>query len=1103
MQTRDTRTRPTATWALALLAAATLVACIGGGEAPAPAATAHFSGQVAVGSADGRKGVLAGATVCADLDGDGLCGASEPQATTGADGGFTLDATAATRAPLRVEVPATATVHGQAVGAAFALAGPAGSRGLSPLSSLVLAEMDRAGGSADEAAERLRVRAGLATPLLQPLAEGEAARLAATLRQLALWQAEALAGSGLPEADSTREIGRVQAAALADIAAAARDGVAEDTLRAIAQRLGPDAAQVAAARRVFALAEPPAPELPTAGATVTAFRYNNADNWFLRVLQSSADDSVADGAGNTRYVDVYAQKASPAGSIPKGVVQRWNGSTSFDTRGTLHFNGTAWVTCGGVNARYTSAARDAAGRGRYDFCDGRELGDSVRRSEDISGQDMAFVLSEKIRTFPGATSGVSFSQFGPADLAPLAGRVFPEGSYLFYQQQTPTSVAPLYDPRDGNRVLLFPAGVAAGGDTRSSPGIDCNNPALTGVAAQVPATSLEEIVGRAAGRPCIYAQSGTLPNVSTDPDEWWSQSTVSLGTLAGFNTVPPGTGTFYNTTALLRVSFTPGGRARFHRCLARPVGTVNSARNCTLLGLGTWRIDTRGDGRVLSFSTLPAIVQRLGFARVLVERNGAVYFGSQAPVGQAVLSVRMNLTAANAMFAALPAMPPVRPTRQPGTATGADAAALATAQGAWGAADDTAATVFRFGADGRFVMAEAKPYLEATQEQAGSELGWFDLDTRTGRLSTLLELDTNLTSGTSHPGEGDAALSIGDTAIGSADFSLPRLRDDRAGDAGSLVGLWALNSPTDLSVPHLAFFANGRALYVTQQTDAECPGGSNAGECPPGVEYASYTWDRATGSIVFNLLDGESTLSGGQRLLHYDTNGCGGLFETCATAVANGQEDRSTTIVLTLAADGRTATTTRGNGTTLTLYRVQPRGLGAVAVTEDTHVRSEFAATNYANEPLVAAYRSADAGQAVSVALYKIPLAQIPANATRVFLNVDVFACFVRDVTARFEVYRVTSDWQESSVTWATRPGVDGTVAWASQSFPSSTVGVRRFDITALVQAWRAGTYANHGVAIDSLAAGTETDCAFASSETRDGPDLPITTGRAPYLSFE
>jgi hypothetical protein len=704
-----------------------------------------------------------------------------------------------------------------------------------------------------------------------------------------------------------------------------RDGAGDDTLRAIAERIGPDAAQVVAAGRMFALAEPPTPAVPEPNGNVTAFRYTDSENWYLRVLQSSADDTVPDGGGNTRYVDVYAQKAPPSAGIPKGVVQRWNGAASQANSGALHFNGSAWVGCGGITARYRSAERDAQGRGTYDFCDGRESGTSIRRAEDISGLEMAAIVRDRVRTFPGSASGVSFSQFGPSDLGLLAGRFFPPGSYLFYQQQTPTSTAPSYDPRDVNRVLLYPAGVAAGGDTRTSPGIDCNNPALYADSALSPATTLEQVVAALAGRPCIYARNGTLPNVSTDPDEWWGQGTLGLGTLAGLNTVPPGTGSFYNTNASLRVSFTAGGRARFHRCLTRVA--LTSPRNCTLLGLGTWRIDSLGDARVLSFSTLPALVQRLGFARVLVERGGAVYFGQKLPLGQAQLSVRMNLTAANAMFDALPSMPPVRPINRPGTATGARGAALTTLQGAWGGADLTEATIFRFGANGRFLMAEAKPYLALTQEQSGGELGWFDWDPANGRMSTLLEVDSNLTSGTSHGSDADPPLRISDTAIGSDDFTIPRLPDELGVTPSSLVGLWAVNSPTDLSVAHLAFFANGRAMFLAQQADADCLGGSAPGECPPGVEYASYTWDPVTGSVVLTLLAGETTLPGGQRLLHYDTNGCQGLFDTCPRAVADGRETRTTTIVFTVAADGRTITFTSGDDLPYTLYRIATRGL--------------------------------------------------------------------------------------------------------------------------------------------------------------------------------
>jgi hypothetical protein len=289
--------------------------------------------------------------------------------------------------------------------------------------------------------------------------------------------------------------------------------------------------------------------------------------------------------------------------------------------------------------------------------------------------------------------------------------------------------------------------------------------------------------------------------------------------------------------------------------------------------------------------------------------------------------VRMNLTAANALINALPGMPIVRPITRPGTATGARAAALVTLQGAWGGADLTEATIFRFGANGRFLMAEAKPYLAATQEQSGGELGWFDFDPTAGRISTLLEVDSNLTSGTSHPRDSDPPISITDTAIGSDGFTIPRLPDELGATPTSLVGLWAVNSPTDLSVAHLAFFANGRAMFLTQQADADCLGGTAPGECPPGVEFASYTWNPATGTVVLTLIEGETILSGGQRLLHYDTNGCNGLFDTCPTAVAGGRETRTTTIVFTVAADGRTITFTGGDDLLYTLYRIPTRGL--------------------------------------------------------------------------------------------------------------------------------------------------------------------------------
>jgi len=52
-----------------------------------------------------------------------------------------------------------------------------------------------------------------------------------------------------------------------------------------------------------------------------------------------------------------------------------------------------------------------------------------------------------------------------------------------------------------------------------------------------------------------------------------------------------------------------GNRATFYRCYRR--ASDGSPRSCSRLGLGTWAIQTLGDGRVMSFSVQPALAQKL------------------------------------------------------------------------------------------------------------------------------------------------------------------------------------------------------------------------------------------------------------------------------------------------------------------------------------------------------------------------------------------------------------------------------------------------------------------------------------------------------------
>jgi trimeric autotransporter adhesin len=917
-----------------LLAAALLAACSGGDDDGAATALATLSGRAV-------DGPLQGAIACYDLDDDGACGSAEPRsAPTSASGAFILQVPAARagRHAVVVEVPASAVDAdtGAAVGRAFVLrvppTGTAGDHAVfaSPLSTLVLAHMRATGAGLAEATAHVQQQARLA---VSPLADftgnapgmAEAAALARLVQLTANEQAAALdallgstdrEGRVITAAVVERQVHEVLLGALGALRDAAsdstisaalgaeREAALRQTAGALAAALGPDADAVRLAGTLQKLAEPPVPNPPVATAQLLSFQYTDARNWLIRSLQSSAADNVTDANGYRRFTD---WRIRSSGNVFTGTALMT--ADIVNPGGTInhHWNGTAWVTRQ-VNDRYLSRLRDAQGRSDFIYGDNLEAGVGIRRVLDISGEDMEFVVRDRIRGFAGSSNGTAYANWGPFNLSLYSGAVFPPGSYLIYQTNTVTSSAFQYPQLASNEVLLYPAAIAAGGDTRSNPGLACNGNASVLDPQRQAATSLEELVSRNTGTPCTYNQGGTSPNLSLVPNEWWGNSTLNLGDLANTNTLPAGTGNHYTTTATLRVSFAASGnRVRFWRCYRR--ASDSSPRNCSLLGIGTWAIQTLGDGRVLTFSTAPALAQRLGYARVFVERGGKVYFGSKNPVGVANTDLRLGTVAANAVLEQL-GLPRLQPITQPGTATGARAATLATLQGAWGDASATDALVFRFGPNGRFFLAEAKPFASVTSEQSGAELGWFDFDPATGRASTQLQVDSNLTSGTSHPSDSDPPLTITATSISDGSFSIGRLPTAVA--ANSLVGLWAVDSPTDLSVPHLAFFANGRSMLVIHSTDTQCLGGTApSSECPPGVEFADYGFDPASGTVVFSNLT-------------YNTLGCQGWFRSCPTSIASQSALSSRSLTFNVAADGRTLTFLDDDGVTRTAYRVEP-----------------------------------------------------------------------------------------------------------------------------------------------------------------------------------
>jgi hypothetical protein len=78
---------------------------------------------------------------------------------------------------------------------------------------------------------------------------------------------------------------------------------------------------------------------------------------------------------------------------------------------------------------------------------------------------------------------------------------------------------------------------------------------------------------------------------------------------------------------------------------------------------------------------------------------------------------------------------------------------------------------------------------------------------------------------------------------------------------------------------------------------------------PPGVEYASYTFNAATGALrVFGKIQ--------------DTNGCGGFFDSSQGAIQGGTANTEANLTVTLSADKKTLTVP-ADGTVW--YRIAPQ----------------------------------------------------------------------------------------------------------------------------------------------------------------------------------
>ncbi len=686
MSRTNPRFSQTALWSLI---AATVAACGGGNgasdpiaaepaapPASAPVALAKIRGTVA-------DGPLAGAIVCYDINDNGRCDSTDPtSAPTDTNGSYSVEVDPATagRHRLIAMVPATAVDKdtGKAVGSAFTLMAPAtggsGSQAvfISPLTTLVQAQIDATGSSLDKAAGFVQSEAALAqSPLTDFTTSPDSAlRQAATVARLVLLTMNQKSASlssvtgqtdlsgGTVSADQLQQVvirellGILPALAVAasdpTISGAATPADREAALATAATRLVDTQTSLTAAAATLAvgIARLPldtAAESATPSASLAALRYQDAGNWYYRALLSTAADNTPDANGWRRYYDQRHQRVAGEDTI-------WGYNNSPLRKDDVHWSGSAWISCP-IGFRSQQAATAVNGMAEYSYCGNFERGVRSRSLVDIGGRSLRSVI-ETVRAVPGGNSGVSFAEWGPVNLDLLGSATMPAGAKLAYQTNTVQSTAAAYEPKASNEVGIYLASAAAGGDARNG-----GSPACSIVANQVasPAASLDELIARNPGRPCIFGA-----NASTGArNEWWSATTASLGSLPNALTPPAGTGSTYTTTAKVRVAFVPGSNvANFYSCFELASG---SNRNCDLIGTGSYKIETLGDARTMEFSGLPELALRVDFRRVFVERGGKVYFGFRTIAGRSSSSIRLNLPAANALFTqlGLPLLNPV------------------------------------------------------------------------------------------------------------------------------------------------------------------------------------------------------------------------------------------------------------------------------------------------------------------------------------------------------------------------------------------------------------------------------------------------------------
>ena len=778
-------TRLTSVLAAAGVTSTLLVAC-GGGSSSDPTPPVVVGPKTVNQVVSVVDGPIKGALVCLDKNANGVCDADETQGTTVADGSVTLavpEADVGKYAVLAaVGLDAVDAVNGP-VTTAFTMQSPADKPGVvSPLTTLVAAQLAAGGGTTLDAEKSLQEKLGIAVSLFADFSKAvptdEASQHAATVARMLVVTtqqqitdtagAKATDGSDLSKADIGRAINNSLLAVLPTLVAQAADPAVakaanaaekEAAIKASAAKLAAEAGlTLANLGTVVAVSKLPGTKddssAPAAGASLRWFSFTDAGNYFFRAFAATAlQNTVVDGK---RQFTEYKEQRKTVNGATTQYLQSGEGLNNWQ-RNSIIWTGTEWFDCPNDQVHEVTPW-DANGVSNSLYCKGYKT--TNKRSERDIGDNITMLdLVKEIRAYPLHDNAGKFAAWGP-DPVTYAGALavkFPAGSKLYYQAGQDTFNPDTFSPLASDTVLPYNAAVASG------VAAECNKVTGSNFAQfQTTAPTLEAMVAAFKGTPCVYApNANTLGSTGEPINEWWSQSTIGVGDVA--DPYANATGFYRNGVKSLRASFGDGSTVNYWLCLRR--ASDGSPRNCKPAGSGSYSIETLGDARAMRFAGLPAIAGNLGYSRVMVERSGRVQYGSRSKLTSSN-QLRLNLPAMDALFAALG-----MPAPQPAAAltpsslltsyvTGAgtlstnalafmenDATSLV---GAWAFASqpETAKTYFFFFANGQYVMVD--PFGDRASDThvscggPGVEQGAFTYEKTTGAFTVLsVSTDTN------------------------------------------------------------------------------------------------------------------------------------------------------------------------------------------------------------------------------------------------------------------------------------------------------------------------------------------------------------------------